>query len=144
MKKTFIILLILPFLFSCSMDEGGVTVSNNMEKYAIEYIEANQLLEEGEKIIAYYDYTISLDGTESVMLTDNRLLYHNAETYDSSVLLENITTIDHREEGLIGHIIEVYDTEGNIFMIEIAPLNGGDTFLKLLKSRVSGLEDQIL
>ena len=29
-------------------------------------------------------------------------------------------------------------------MIEIAPLNGGETFLKLLESRVSGLEDGIL
>ena len=109
MKKTFFIVLILSLLYSCSMDEGGVTASNNMEKYAIEYIEANQLLEEGEKIIAYYDYTISLDGTESVILTDNRLLYHNAETFDSSMLLENISTIDYREESLIGHIIEVYD-----------------------------------
>ena len=136
--KKLLLLSIIAFSFaSCNMNEGCVRVSNNMEKYALEYIENNQLLNEGEKIMAYYDYTISLNGTEAIILTNTRLLYHNQETTNTSINLKNITDIQHRRESFQGDIIEVYSADGNIFMIEIAPLNNGETFLKILKSKVS-------
>jgi hypothetical protein len=34
----------------------------------------------------------------------------------------------------MGDIIEVYVSDGSIFKIEIAPLNNGETFLKVLNS----------
>ncbi len=144
MRKLALVSILFTFLVSCTLNEGGVTVSNNMEKYALDYIEANGLLEAEEKIIAYYDYTLSLDGTEAIILTDSRLLYHNAETYDTSVLLEDIEDIEHHQEDVVGHIINVYDVDGSILMIEIAPLNNGSTFVELLESRVYGLEEGIL
>ncbi len=128
------------FTVSCSMDTGGVKTSNNMEKYALEYVKDNNLLHESEVIAAYYDYTVSLDGTEAVILTNERLLYHNKETSDSSFLLKDITDVKHRAESLIGDIIEVYSANGDVFVIEVAPLNDGKLFLNVLKSKIAVLE----
>ncbi len=132
-------IIFLSFITSCSMDTGGVKLNNNMEKYALEYIKNNNLLNEGEVISAYYDYTISLDGSEAVLLTNERLLYHNKETSDTSILLKDITDIQHREESLIGDIIEVYSENGDIFVIEVAPLNDGKLFLNALTSKTTAL-----
>ncbi len=136
-KSIFITLLFPFFFYSCDMNEGGVRTTNNMEKYALDYIKDNQLLEEREKILAYYDYTISLDGTESVLLTDSRLIYHNNETQTTSIDITDIVDLQHRKESFIGDIIEVISKNGDIMMIEIAPLNQGETFLKILKSKVN-------
>ncbi len=137
MRSTFIILLFSFFFYSCSMNEGGVRTTNNMEKYALDYIKDNQLLEEGERISAYYDYTISLDGTEAILLTNSRLIYHNKETQTTVIKITDIVDIQNRTESLIGDIIEVTSQNGDIMMIEIAPLNQGETFLKALKLKVN-------
>lgn len=129
--------LLLPFLFlSCNMHEGGVRTTNNMEKYAIDYITNNKLLQQEEKIAAYYDYTISLDGSESVLLTDSRLIYHNEDTSTTTINITDIIDIQHRKESLVGDIIEVMTENGDVMMIEIAPLNQGETFLKVLNAKV--------
>lgn len=119
------------------MNEGGVRTTNNMEKYSLEYIKENHPLVTGEKILAYYDYTISLDGTESVLITDSRLIYHNQETLTTSFNITDIVEVQHRKESLIGDIIEVSHKSGEMMMIEIAPLNQGETFLKVLRSKVN-------
>ncbi|GAA3521928.1 hypothetical protein GCM10022393_40500 [Aquimarina addita] len=125
---------------SCNMREGGVRVMNNMEEYAIKYMNTNQLLNTEEKVLAYYDYTISLDGTEAAILTDSRLIYHNKETTTSFIAIKDITDIQHRKETLIGDIIEVTDHNGDLFVVEIAPLNQGETFLRVLQSKVNAIE----
>ena len=139
-KLLLIAILVSTLLSSCNMHEGGVRVSNNMEKYASEYIDNKRLLTEGEKIIAYYDYTISCDGTEAAILTNKRLIYHNQQTTNTSINLNDITDIKHTYDSLIGYSIEVYSNDGNVLMIQIAPLQNGDTFLRLLKSKVSETE----
>ena len=136
-KSAYITLSALLLFFSCTLKEGGVRAANNMEKYALDYIKENQLVEEDEKILAYYDYTVTLDGTEAAILTSSRLIYHNSETNTSYVNLEDITDIKHRKESLIGDIIEVTAADGEVWVIEIAPYNQGETFLKILKSKVN-------
>jgi len=121
-------------LTSCSFDVGGVRVGNNMEAYALEYLENNNLLYSDEKILAYYDYTISLDGTEAAILTDSRLIYHNKETSNTYFLLNDITEINYYEEGVEGLIIEAWKGD-ELMIIEIAMWNDGDIFLNLLKKR---------
>ena len=135
-KYNYYLLAILTstLFFSCNMHEGGVRVSNDMEKYAFEYINDNHLLNDDEKLMAYYDNTIACDGTDAIILTDLRLIHHNKQTKNTSINLEEITKIHHRYESLIGDVIEVYISDGSIFKIEIAPLNNGETFLKVLNS----------
>ena len=131
------ILFVIPLFFiSCNMHEGGVRTSNNMEKYAIEYIKENNLLEAGETVSAYYDYTISLDGSEAAILTNTRLIYHNEDTQTTYMNIDDIVDVQSRTESFIGDIIEVSSRDGDMMMIEIAPLNQGATFLKVLKAKV--------
>ena len=134
MKKKIISILVL-FIFiiiAFGSKEGGVRANNNMEKYAIEYIEENNILNIGENILAYYDYTISLDGTECAILTNERIIYHNKNTYTKSIKIENIEKIEHRENFLDGDIIDI-KAKNKTMLIKIAHLNDGEYFLKKIK-----------
>ena len=117
--------------------DSGVKLANEMDQYAVEYLDEHDLLEEGEVVKAYYDATISMDGTEAAILTDRRILYHrNNSTIE--VALEDIVEVDHRNESLVGDVIEVVDNQGDALRIEIAPLNDGAAFLRALdRARVA-------
>jgi hypothetical protein len=107
--------------------ESGVKLAHEIDKYAVKYIEDHNLLEPGEKVLAYYDATMSMDGSDAAILTDRRLMHH-ANGNTASMRLAEITDITHRKETLIGDIIEAEDSSGTILKIEIAPLNQGETF----------------
>ena len=120
--------------FGSGEKEGGVRANNNMEKYALEYIENNNILNGREEIIAYYDYTISLSSKECVILTNERIIYHNIHTYTKHILLENIKNINHREHIIDGDVIHIQGTGNGEFMtIKIAYLNDGKYFYEMLK-----------
>jgi len=115
-----------------SQPEGGVLLANQMEEYALDYIDDNDLLNPDEQIVAYYDVTLSMDSSEAAILTNERVIYHNNGQTDA-VNLADIDRIEHSEEGLIGDVIDIYSVNGNTLRIEIAPLNGGDVFLDQLE-----------
>ena len=117
---------------------GGVRVTSNMEDYALDYIEANNLLEPGEKIIVYYDATFRLNGTEAAILTDSRMIYHKQNT-TSVIPLSEIERIDHEEHSLIGDIIRIFSKSGDIMVVEIAAVDDGKLFLDALEGRMSQL-----
>lgn len=117
--------------------EGGVRLGNQMESYALEYIEKHRLLEEGEQIIAYYDVTISLSGEEAAILTDRRLLYHK-EGRNTEIPLDEIERIEHRKEPILGDVLEVKGG-GTRMQIEIAPLNNAPAFIEALRDE-SGVD----
>jgi hypothetical protein len=112
--------------------EGGVKLANQMDDYAIEYIDEHHLLQPGEELRAYYDVTLSMDGTEAAILTDRRVIYHRSgET--TEIALADIVEVAHRQEAVMGDIIEVVDVNGNALIIEIAPFNDGPAFLRALE-----------
>jgi len=76
---------------------------------------------------------MSMDGTEAAILTDQRIIYHRNGKNDI-IALKNIEDIHHRQESLIGDIIEIYAVSGASLKIEVAPLNQGETFLTALMS----------
>ena len=118
-----------------TLPEGGVRTANNMEQYALDYIADKGLLNPDESIIAYYDVTIGMNGTEAAILTDQRLIYH-APSGDIVFQLDEIDTYDHRNEPFIGDIIDVYAKDGRMMAIEIAPLNDGQRFLNALEKQL--------
>ena len=130
------VLSVLLILTSCTFldKEGTVRVGSNMEAYALEYLENHEILYPDEKILAYYDYTISLDGTTAAILTDTRLIYHNQETTTTYFFLDKITKIDHYEKSIEGLFIEAWKGD-ELMMIEIAYWQGGDIFLNVLKKK---------
>lgn len=125
-------------IFFGSGPEGGVRVGSNMESYALEYLKEGDLLESDEKVVAYYDATVNLSGSEAVILTDNRVIYHKDNT-NSVIPLSQIERIEHEEQALVGDVIQVFSKSGDVMVIEIAPLNNGKLFLSALQNRVAQL-----
>ena len=116
-----------------SLPEGGVRLKNQMEPYAEKYLKDNNVLPEGSELIAYYDSTISCDGSESAILTKKKVIY-NRNGKNNTIELKDIKDIKFRKEVLIGDVIEIYSNDGNIIKIEIAPLNQAETFINALKN----------
>lgn len=119
------------YIWLLSGPEGGVRLQNEMEEYAIEYIAANQLLRDGEKLFAYYDVTVSLDGTEAAFVTNQRVFYLK-NGYVSTIEASDIVDVVRRTEAISGDIIEIKGTEGGRLKIEIAPFNQGEIFYNTL------------
>ena len=116
--------------------EGGVRMANEMEDYAVAYLEEQALLNEGEQLMAYYDVTLGLDGTEAIILTDQRLLHHRADRDDISVPLTEIEGFSHYEESIIGDVFEVEVADGSILKFEIALFNDGPIFKSALERQL--------
>lgn len=113
--------------------EGTVRLGNEMEDYAVEYIEDHGLVEDDERIRAYYDVTLRLNGTEAYILTDRRILHHRAESTDTEMDLAEIAYVDVSSDGIGSTIIVLVDHGSNDMRLEIAPFNGGDTFAAALE-----------
>ena len=123
------------FVYLATGPEGGVRVGNTMEEYALEYVEQNQLIDDDEAIHAYYDVTVSLDGTECAILTDRRLLYHR-NNRNSEMACDDIIFVESEDLGMMGDGITVEDVNGNVIYIEIAALNNSVVFLNALEKIV--------
>ena len=112
--------------------QGGTLLPNEMDAYATDYLNNNVLVQPGENLRAYYDYTIALDGTEAAWVTDQRVAYHKAPN-TTYIELSDIESIETSEEGLIGHVIDIRSTSGQAMHIEVAPMNGGEVFIRELE-----------
>jgi hypothetical protein len=112
--------------------EGGVRLANEIEPYAVEYMEQHGLLEPGEQVLAYYDDTLSLNGERASIVTDRRVMVHaDGETF--AVALDEIEDIHPTSEALLGEVILVETESGVPLKIEIAPLNQGESFVLVLQ-----------
>lgn len=110
---------------------GGVKVGNEMDRYALDYIAEHGLLNPNEEILAYYDVTLILDGSEAAIVTDERVIYHKEGT-TTSISMKEIEAVRHKEDTFIGDIIEIQAKSGRIMKIEIALFNQGETFRNVL------------
>lgn len=119
------------FVWIASQPESGVKLANEMDAYALEYLEEHGMLEPAERLLAYYDVTMAMDGSEAALVTDRRVMYHKGGR-TTAIELASVEDVSHREEGLIGDVIEVFAAGGEAMKIEIAPLNGGATFHRVL------------
>ncbi|HBC85894.1 MAG TPA: hypothetical protein DCZ94_02960 [Lentisphaeria bacterium] len=126
-----IAIVVVGLIWLGSGPEGGVKVSNDMEAYALKYIKENKILDGSEELLAYYDATVSLKGTEAAILTTKRIIYHKNGINDS-INLSDIEDIRHRKEVLTGDVIEISSASGKTMKIEIAPMNQGETFFNVL------------
>jgi len=119
------------FAWLLSGPEGGVKMANEMDQYALDYLERHRLLESNEKVVCYYDVTLSMDGSEAAILTNARLLYHKGGR-TTAIPLAELADVQHHYESLIGDVIVARSAAGEMMKIEIAPFNGGETFLRAL------------
>ena len=135
MKLKLLALPILVFIISsCDLENpGGVLTYNQLPQSVIEFFEKTDILE-NEQIIAYYDVTIVLDNSESAILTNRNLIYYKNGRIEKFPL-DLIASID--AENCFGLCIIVSTRDDRTMKIEIAPLNGGDLFLELLRKQAN-------
>ena len=135
MKKIYTLSLSLILLYSCDMENpGGVLLYNQLPESVITFVDEKKILGD-EKIIAYYDITITLNNSESAILTDKNIIYYKYGRIDK-IPLSDIESISE-EEVCLGECIIIKSLDNSVMSIEIAPLNGGDLFLRLLKEQVA-------
>ena len=137
----FLIVIVVGTIWLFSSPEGGVLLPNEMEAYAQEYLSEHKILVDSEELLAYYDATMSLDGSEAAILTTMRVIYHN-NRQNTAINLADIEDIRHRKETLIGDIFEISATSGQTMKIEIAPFNQGDTFKNVLMAAWEKAKEQ--
>lgn len=122
-----VILLVVGGIWILKQPESGVKLGNQMDRYALDYLDRHKILTPTEQVVAYYDCTMAMDGTEAAILTTRRVLYHK-DGRTEAIDLTDVKDVKHRKESLTGDIIEIYATSGKSMKIEIAPLNEGETF----------------
>lgn len=126
--------LSLAFILACGglSREQGVTLPNQMDAIGLGYIEQKQLLQEGEQLRCFYDATVSLDGTELYLVTDRRVITHK-DGRTTAINLKDVQSIDRVEVPMTDAWL-VTSTTGEAVQVEVAALNGGDTFEKILQA----------
>ena len=110
---------------------GGVKMENEMHSYALKYLAKHKILNDSEQLLAYYDETTAMNGTEAAILTTERVMYHK-DGRTTAVRLSDITDVQHHYETLNGDIIEVVSKNGGRMTSGIPPLNDGELFLRAL------------
>jgi hypothetical protein len=123
------------FVRFCSRasDASGVRAANEVPARVMDGLEHAGVLAPGETVVVYYDATIAGDGSEVAMVTSERLLYRNAGRTTAMKLAE-IADVRHHDEPLTGDVIEATSDSGATMKVEIAPMNGGDFFLRSLRT----------
>ena len=126
--------LVIFLISSCDLENpGGVLTYNELPASVIEFFDTTDILE-NEQIIAYYDVTLDLDNSESAILTNKNLIYYKYGRVERFPL-SSIVSIE--EEECFGLCIIASTRDSRVMKIEIAPLNGGDIFLELLRKQVA-------
>ena len=125
--------LVIFLISSCDLENpGGVLTYNQLPASVIEFFDKTDILE-NEQIIAYYDVTIALDNSEAAILTNKNLIYYKY----GRVVRFPLSSIESIEaEDCFGLCIVATTRDDRVMEIEIAPLNGGDLFLELLRKQV--------
>ena len=125
--------LVIFLISSCDLENpGGVLTYNQLPASVIEFFDKTDILE-NEQIIAYYDVTIVLDNSESAILTNKNLIYYK---YGRVVRFPLSSIVSVEAEECFGLCIVATTKDDRVMEIEIAPLNGGDLFLELLRKQV--------
>ena len=126
--------LVIFLISSCDLENpGGVLTYNQLPASVIEFFDKTDILE-NEEIIAYYDVTIVLDNSESAILTNKNLIYYK---YGRVVRFPLSSIVSVEAEDCFGLCIVATTRDDRVMEIEIAPLNGGDLFLELLRKQVN-------
>jgi len=133
-SSSLVLMLLFVALAAGSTEESSGTVTGaQMSQGANVYLQENRVLQPGEKVVVYYDTTLSMNHTNTYMVTDRRLVVHTKPN-TTGIGLGDITSIEAGNEPLIGKVITVRGGTAELLRLEIAPLNGGDFFLTELQT----------
>ena len=116
------------------LPDARVKRPNNMDSYAWEYVEKHHILQPGEDLVAYYDVTFFMDGSEAAIVTTQRVIYHK-DGRSFAVLLGEIEDITVEDEGWpTDHTITIRSRMTAPMVIRIASMDGGEVFSSAIHS----------
>ena len=98
----------------------------------VDALREKKLLGPREQLLAYYDATIRLDMSEVTFVTATRTVHAQAGTV-ATMELADVSKITHRSQGIIGEVIDLVGDDGSTMKIQIAPLNGGESYVDVLE-----------
>ena len=133
MSRTAIIVIAIACLFVATCAGGAVALLANMEAYANERLAKDKVLQPGEKVQAYYDVTLQLDGSEAALVTDQRVIYTRGSTV-TAIPIADIASVQRGDGAAGGDLFTIVSKDGTRIVIEVAPFNGGDGFYSTLES----------
>jgi hypothetical protein len=113
------------FVWLASLPESGAVPGGQMRAESLDYLEEQGLLEAGERVVYYYDYTLRMTDEEACFFTERRVVYHRAGAVNE-IPWDDVESIDAWEDW--GQIIEVGSRDGRYLRCEIPALNGGEAF----------------
>ena len=127
---SFVALLFFVFLvWVGSLPESGAIPGGQMRPESLEHLRDNGLITAGERVIYYYDYTMSMDDSEACFFTDRQVVYHR-EGVVNALTWSEVEGVDGWED--FGQVIEVRSTDGRYLKCEIAAMNDGEAFYRAL------------
>ncbi len=142
MKRIAVLIPSLILLTACNLDHsGGLRLGPTMEPYAQNIIEEKQLLQKGETLKAYYDATISLDGSDAIVLTNQRV-FRYFEGQVTSIKLKELDRIRLVNRHFLGATVLLI-SEKKSFKVEMGPQSEIDMLLRLIQTEASSLKQAV-
>jgi hypothetical protein len=132
MRWVFVATMVLALACAGLDREQGVVLPSQLDAISLGYIEQHHLLEEGESVRCYYDDTMSLDGSVITLVTDRRLIRWEQGRI-TALALADVATIDRVDEKFLESWL-VSTASGEAIKIEVALMNGGDVFDRVLRA----------
>ena len=127
-------------LLGCSscldnLNRQGVKLHNEIDAKSENQMRNNGLIDVGEHPLAYYDTTLSLDGSESFLVT-NLALKHYRHGQINEMSLMDIDSVEQQDAGLDGYRVIASSGQRKLILV-FAPLNDGPLFLAELREQVA-------
>lgn len=113
--------------------EQGVIPGTQVPQKVTAALVAKKLLRADETLIVYYDGSVSLDMSEVSFVTRERVAYAKGDVV-ATIPLAEIAKITRKSEPLIGDSYDLTADDARTMRIEIAPLNGSDSFASALEN----------
>jgi hypothetical protein len=110
-----------------NLPDCSVMLGYEIPEDTLKTLHAREPIRPDETILAYYDDSISCDGSDSSIVTNTRLIRRVNSSIVVLPLIE-ITDVEYFDGGGGGETIIVSASGGRTVRVEIAPWNGGAAF----------------
>lgn len=108
----------------------GVRTPNTLESYATNALMNFNILMPDERLLAYYDMSFLMNGTEAAIITDKRLIHHYKDE-SQSMSLDSVADVYLQFSPKVIHqSIDIKDSQGHFMRLAI--LHEQDVFHRIL------------
>ncbi len=118
------------FVWVASLPESGAIPGGQMRAESVDYLQDHGLIEPGERVIYYYDYTLRMNDDEACFFTDRRVVYHRGGEVNE-IPWDEVDDMQAWED--FGQVMEVRSVHGVYVKCTIPALNEGEAFYRALQ-----------